>query len=296
MKKQLFHYTILVSSISVFILACVKNKQVEEEVSQIVVDSVLQTQVVAPVPVPASIHCTDGPEYKDSLIYRDSKSPENYIVKPVNNPGSGKYYSWPQGMVLDSITGSINVSKSETGLKYKIGFVKTGTKDTCVQIITLSGVSYLDSIYVLSKNQTLAHPYFDGNLQTASICIPNADDDDDDDDDGNDKCEFKSNMKKVKVRTITGIIDLKKTLENKAFGNNPVNGQFIKAAIYYKLNDKSKKASQKVDVQLVYYNTKSDIPKDLVEYVQQKRSDVMMKSIISSKGNPRPPLIIITRS
>lgn len=174
--------------------------------------------------------------------------------------------------------------------------MKSGAKDTCIQTIVLAGVSYVDSIHTLSKNQTVAHPYLNADVQTSSICIVAPDEDDDDDDDGNDKCEFKSSSPKVKVKTITGAIDLKRTVENGAFGSNPANGKTIKVSISYKLNDKSNKASQKMDVNLVYYERRSDIPQTLVDYVQQKRQDILKKELISTKGNPRPPLIIITRS
>jgi hypothetical protein len=49
---------------------------------------------------------------------------QDYIITPVNSPGTGKYLAWPIGMKIDSTTGAINVSKSESGLRYMIGFVK----------------------------------------------------------------------------------------------------------------------------------------------------------------------------
>lgn len=38
---------------------------------------------------------------------------------------------------MDSSTGVINVSQSETGLHYNIGFVKSGTNDTCISQLIL---------------------------------------------------------------------------------------------------------------------------------------------------------------
>jgi hypothetical protein len=55
-------------------------------------------------------------------------------------------------------------------------------------------------------------------------------------------------------------------------------------------------ALQKIDVQIVYYNSRSEIPQALVEYVRQKRTDIINESLIVALGNPRPPIIIITRS
>lgn len=300
MKKKLLSYRLLILCAFLYLLACSKNKPIEEELPERVnIDSVLLEQPSSIIPSSGSSNtqCPNGPKYKDSLIYNESKLGKDYIVKPINEPGPGTYYSWPLGLALDPLNGSINVTKSETGLRYMIGFVKIGTKDTCLQTIVLSGASYIDSIHVLSKNQTLARPYFDANTQTSSICVVAADEDDDDDDDGNDKCEFTSSNTKVKVRSISGILDLKRTLENGAFGSTkPKNGTAIKVSVYYKLNDQSSKALQKMDVQMVYYDKRSQVPQSVVDYVQQKRWEIMNKKLISVKGNPRPPLIVITRS
>lgn len=116
-------YCLLGFLASAYLPGCSKKDQVEDSLpEQVNLDSLLRVETPASVPSPAKgVHCPDGPKYKDSVIYIESKS-GNYIVRPINNPGAGKYYSWPQGMVLDSVTGSINVTKSETGLRYKIGF------------------------------------------------------------------------------------------------------------------------------------------------------------------------------
>ncbi|MBC7829780.1 MAG: hypothetical protein H7122_18695 [Chitinophagaceae bacterium] len=299
MKKKVLSRNALIFLALVYLFACSKNGQTEEVFPEKVnIDSILRQESPAGILPEGSsnMQCPNGPKYKDSLIYNESKSGKDHIVKPLNDPGAGKYYSWPQGLVLDSLSGSINVTKSETGLRYIVAFVKIGTKDTCLQTLILSGASYVDSIHILGKNQTTAQPYFDANLQTSSICIANPDEDDDDDDDGNDKCEFSTSNKKVKIKSISGTIDLKKTLENEAFGRNPVNGTAIRVSVYYKLNDKSSKALQKMDVQMVYYEKKSQVPQAVVDYVQQKRSNIINQQLISVKGNPRPPLIVITRS
>src|ERR1700760_534995 len=48
--------------------------------------------------------CPVLPIYGDSIVYPQPTSGSDYILFPVNNPGPGKYFSWPVGMVLDSIT------------------------------------------------------------------------------------------------------------------------------------------------------------------------------------------------
>ena len=298
MKKQLLSRYALIFCTFLYLLACSKTNQLEDVFpEQINFDSLLHNQHLVKTPSGVSnLQCDNGPRYSDSLIYNESGSGKDYIVKPTNNPGEGRYYSWPRGLILDSVNGAINVSKSESGLRYLLGFIKKGTNDTCFQTLILAGAAYVDSIYVLDKNQTLAKAYFDANAQSNSICVVAPGEDDDNGSNGNDNCKFQSSSKKVKVRNITGAIDLKKTLDNNAFGRNPANGTAIKVTVSYQLKDKSNKSSQKLDVLMVYYESKSQIPQEVVDYIQQKRSAIFNQLVIGLKANPRPPLIVITRS
>jgi hypothetical protein len=201
-----------------------------------------------------------------------------------------------------------------------IGFVPTGGHDTCLTDITIGGVTYVDSVYVMAANDTLALPHFNANPTPTSIC--DASDDTDypgnsgnGNGGGNDKCEFddgsdddngngtadepppgqRANDQKVRVRTLSGIINLKKTLNDGAFGPNPKNGDKKQITIYYRLNDCSVKALQKVKVDLIYYEKKSDIPVTLMNEVREKRNRFMEARIIAPDGKPRPPQIFVTR-
>ena len=126
----------------------------------------------APAPqqtAPAS-SCPVLPIYGDTIVFPQPTSGTDYIITPVNNPGPGKYLSWPVGMVIDSVTGAIDLTASETGLQYLIGYVKSGTTDTCLSTLIVGGASYADSVYVLSENQNYAAPYFDANPNLLSVC------------------------------------------------------------------------------------------------------------------------------
>src|SRR5664279_877091 len=93
---------------------------------------------------------TDVPEfnYGDSIFYQKSQS-QDYIIAPINNfAGTGKYLSFPDGLVIDGNSGAINVSKSETGLKYAVAFIPDQKTDTLISFITISGINYLDGCYV----------------------------------------------------------------------------------------------------------------------------------------------------
>ncbi|HEX6426935.1 MAG TPA: hypothetical protein VF008_04580 [Niastella sp.] len=243
--------------------------------------------------------CPNAPNYGDSIIYLQPVNGQ-YTVPPVNNIGiKGTYVSWPEGLDINSNTGVINVSKSETGVRYKIGFVKNGATDTCISELIIGGMTYLDNIFVMDRNDTLALPVFNANPNNTSICDMSDDSDyPDNNGNGNNKCAFdddvpgqKANDQKLRVRTKSGIINLKKSLADGLFGNNPKNGDSKKIKINYRLNDDSKKSTQKITVQVMYYDKVSSIPIALQQEVAGKRTSMTSYQIVN--GKPRPPLLII---
>jgi hypothetical protein len=246
-----------------------------------------------------STQCPNAPDYGDSIIYLQPVNGQ-YTVSPVNNSGlQGTYLSWPEGLDINKNSGVINVSKSETGVRYKIGFVKKNTTDTCVSQLIIGGMTYLDSVYVMDKNDTLASPIFNTDPNSASVCDVSDDTDyPDNNGNGNNKCSFdddvpgsKANDAKLRVRTKSGIINLKKSLADGLFGKNPKNGDSKKIKIDYKLNDVSKKAVQRITVQTVYYDKMSNVPTSLQQEVTGKRKNMLTYKIVNDK--PRPPLLII---
>jgi hypothetical protein len=244
--------------------------------------------------------CPNAPNYGDSIIFLQPVNGQ-YTVQPVNNTGVlGTYLSWPEGLDLDKNSGVINVSKSETGVRYKIAFVKKNTTDTCISQLIIGGLTYMDSIYVMDKNDTLAFPIFNTHPMGSSICDISDDTDypDSTNAGGNNKCVFdddvpgsKANDAKLRVRTKSGIINLKKSLADGIFGPNLKNGDFKKIKIVYELNDLSNKAKQKITVQVMYYEKVSDIPASLKSEVRNKRNSMNSYQIVNDR--PRPPLLII---
>ena len=256
---------------------------------------------VVPFPVtiasaPPAPSCPVSPIYGDTIIYPQPTGGGDYIVNPVNNPGPGKYFSWPVGMVLDANTGAINVTKSETGLKYALGFVRSGTNDTCLSTLVIGGASYMDSVYVIANGATTALPYFEADPYLLNTCAT-----------GN-GCSFDVNgtaaASKVVVNGATGVIDVQKTLNGSllglggAFGLLPQNGASVTTSIYYKLTDASNSALQHIDVQLVYFNTKADMQNSnpgLLSGIVNAVNNLLAGHLISNSANPRPPLIVIVR-
>lgn len=264
---------------------------------EIVTDSSLNKTVLPPAPMPQTTasSCPALPIYGDTIIFPQPTSSGDYIVTPINDPGTGKYLSWPVGMVIDSITGAIDLTASETGLKYAIGFVKSGTTDTCLSSLIIGGMSYPDSVYVLQEGQNTAHPYYNANPNLLNVCNGSGS-----------GCTFdvtgSAAKQKVIINKSNGQIDLLKTLNGTsllslggAFGLIPVNGQTITTSIYYKLNDGSNNALQHIDVQFVYYDSKSLINVTLLNNILTNLDRLTSGNMISTSANPRPPLVVIVR-
>ena len=238
--------------------------------------------------------CPVAPIYGDTIIFTQPSSGADYIFNPVNNPGAGKYFSWPVGMVLDQNTGAIDLTASQTGMKYAIGFVKTGTTDTCMSTLIIGGASYYDSVYVLADNDSTASPYFEANPYLPNICAGGG-------------CTFDVNgaaaAKKVIVNKVTGVINLQQTLQPSglagllggAFGLLPQSGSSIIVPIYYKLNDPSNQALESINVQIAYYDSESQISSGILGGVLNSLNSLLSGNLISTSANPRPPLIIIVR-
>lgn len=244
--------------------------------------------------------CPNAPSYGDSIIFTKPKTGGDFFVEPINNQGvQGTYLSWPEGLKLNRTNGSINLSQSETGVRYKVAFVKQGTTDTCVSQLIIGGMTYLDKIYVMDQNDTLAKPVFNANPFGPSICDASDDSDyPDNNNSGNNRCSFdnaapgsKANDLRLRVRTTSGIINLKKSVTDGLFGPNIKNGDFKLIPIQYQLNDGSSKAVQTITVKVMYYDKVSSIPAALQQEISAKNLSMYSYQIVN--GRPRPPYIII---
>jgi hypothetical protein len=256
------------------------------------------TLTTLPVPVPYPVNpvqeCDFAPNYGDSIVYPQPNSSGDFYVYPQNNQGiQGTYLSWPAGLQMDPKTGSIDLTGSETGQRYSVAFVKAGGSDTCMSQLIVAGASYMDSVYVLSQSDTTAVPYFNANPATPSPCTSGQGQ-------GGPGCVFDYNNfahnQGIEIDQNTGYIDLQKTMAKSPFGLLPLNGTTVLTTIYYKLNDNSNNAPQKIQLKMVYYNHKSDIPPGLLTSITDNLLNTLGNLLLSKGPSPRPPLIIIVRN
>ena len=311
MKKNIQIYPAFVLILALFFWACQKtavvypsslasdHMQMSYDTAHLAIISsdsqyIPPAQPKAPFPQAPLNACILAPIYGDTIIYPQPTSGSDYIMNVVNSPGAGKYLSWPVGMVIDSVSGAIDVTASQTGLQYAVGFVKNGTTDTCLQTLVIGGASYEDSVYYIAEGQTNAFPYFEANPNLINTCAT-----------GN-GCSFDVTGSAAKigvaVNTSTGVINLQQTLNGGllglggAFGLLPQNGSTVTATIYYKLNDPSNFALQNIQVQLVYYDQATLINSGLLSTVLLKLDNLLSGHLIDNSANPRPPLVVIVRS
>jgi hypothetical protein len=243
-----------------------------------------------PYPVTPVQECIYAPNYGDSIVYPQPSSGNYYVYPQGTNGLKGKYYSWPLGLALDSNSGAINLSASQTGERYDVAFVQYGTTDTCISQLIVAGTSYMDSVYVLSKSDTSSDPYFNANPYAPSPCQNRS---------GPGGCQFDYNnfarIQGVIVNKQTGFIDLQNTARN-LFSRFPFNGETILTTIYYKLNDNSNNAPQQIQLKLMYYDRKANVPASILSTISSNASSTLSNQLLSKGPSPRPPLILIVRN
>lgn len=230
--------------------------------------------------------------YGDSIIYLRPQS-SDYIVYPTQHR-AGTYEGFPEGIQIDGETGAINVSDSETGLRYRI----THTSPSGVQttaLVVLSGINFTDKFYRLSQNDTIAFPVYNAldtrPLPTGSIF-----------DEGG-----LANTSGCEVTTTNGQINLAQTVRNGIFGSNPANDDRKDIDIVYRLNDGSGKAVNKLRVRLYWYTSMATIAPDLLQTLRDREelgvflrnSPVAIPPSMNEnartlrEARPRPPCVII---
>jgi hypothetical protein len=243
--------------------------------------------------------------YGDSVYFLNPLGIE-VKVAPVSG-GAGHYFGFPQGIDIDGNTGVINVSKSETGLRYQVYFIPDGSQDTVSTMITVSGINFLDGFYKLSSDDSIAHPLYNG---LASQSIPGVNNGSLFDEGAN------CNRQGCDVDVANGRINLAQTVRNGVFGAIPSNNDRHEFRLDYRINDKSGKAINTLNVKLYYFDTMGDVTPEVYDIISSRQgtilSDVLQGSIFgeSSKittttrhttvtglnlaaAKPRPPCIFI---
>ena len=263
----------------------------------------------------------DSFAYADSIFFPE-ELPNDYIVKPKYKL-TGTFGAYPDGLEINPNNGNIDITESETGLKYLVWYVPFGRQDTCKKFVTVSGINYVDSIYTLtSTDPGVMKPVYNASLLKQTDCNGGCEfDDGPDDDDGDGFADEPPAGQEVipqgvAMSKLTGNVNLRKSLKNGALGVNPPNGAVKNFMLNYRIGDKSSKSLNKIGFRLYYYKTKADIPAKLLQQIEAKKKLVLFNendtdpykvaytvssstsSVVAKHGNGetrcRPPYIIVT--
>lgn len=225
--------------------------------------------------------------YGDSILYM-KPSAGDYIVSPLKQR-AGTYTGFPEGIDIDETTGAINVTKSETGLRYRITHTAPDGTKTETKVV-LSGITFLDKFYNLSTGDSVAFPVYNSSVSRPLPLAGSSFDE------GN-IC----NGAGCAVKTTDGTINLAQTVRNGVFGVIPRNDRRETFEIRYKINDASGKTENKLKVLLYWYDTMADVPADLWDVLNSRTADGVFlrgngaSSVegISAAAKPRPPCVIV---
>jgi hypothetical protein len=220
--------------------------------------------------------------YGDTVFYLRNQA-GNFTKLPVSKPAApGKFRSFPKGLKLDSISGRINITQSETGLRYKVYYVGNNNYALDSVKIVISGIDYRDEIFEIARTPNRYDTAFPIYNARPELLLPCGDDDEDDDgdlDDDDNQCVFDETdlnndgnddipgviQSKLLVDTKKGTIDVEASFYAGLFGSsNPPNGAIKNLTFYYRLQDASNKALNKITVRVYHYRRRSDIPQSLL--------------------------------
>jgi hypothetical protein len=262
--------------------------------------------------------------YSDSLYYLKNQV-GNYTVLPVSKPQVAGYFkSIPLGLSLDSATGSISITQSVSGVRYKIYYLSSATNVPIDSVkIVISGIDYADGIYEIAQTPTVYDTSFPIYNARPSLVLPCGDDDEDDDgdiDDDDNGCVFDETdlnndgnddiggviQDKLLVDIKKGTIDVEASYHAGVFGasSNVPNGVTKDFTFYYRLQDASNLALQQITVRLYHYKTRADIPQWLLDELgkRQEYNGLVNARGINEAGRvlsfraKRPPLIVVVSS
>jgi hypothetical protein len=269
-----------------------------------------------------------GPlSYGDTLFSASVVGNEKKI-NPVSKPSQAGYFaSNLPGLDLDSASGRINISKSESGLRYKVYYLSFTNQPVDSTTIIISGIDYQDKIYNVGSDvpeDKIAVPIFDMSPGLPMPCTsgngPGCKFDETDLNGDNVPDIIGANNSKLIIDTATGVIDLKKSLDAGIFGpvvpTNPtaMNGRKKDVTIYYWLSDGSTRSLKKITIRLVYYQSKAMIPESMTLEIDSRNQRYQTNALSANSGSgsyslssllyyttttlkpKRPPLIVIVSS
>ncbi|MES2730725.1 MAG: hypothetical protein V4714_03220 [Bacteroidota bacterium] len=217
-------------------------------------------------------------------------------IRPINRPPCEGFFSaYPSSLAIDQYTGEIDLSKSNTGVRYTIVFTDCDKRESSARLI-ISGIDYDSRIFSLSstkQEEYIAKPFYNAHPKNWEYkgkfnIIPK-------------EPKPTADLQGLVIDPDTGQVDLKATILNGALGFGdktnaqgqrlPANGASKEFKIYYELEDDSKNALNYTPFVIHFFNTREDIPKDLIDKVDHRRT--AFKSRLTEAVNKSLPVFLL---
>lgn len=297
MSRAVIAITIIAS---VFVFACQKKDTA--------------SPVAGPLGFLNNIILSDSLSYDDSIFYTSVTGSEKNVF-PVSRPSENGYFAANiPGLDIDSVTGRINISKSESGIRYLVYYLSPSNQPLYSTPVTISGIDYQDRIYDISSNDPeneMAMPIYN---MTHGLPVPCSNSNSgqgcrfDETDFNNDGIEDSpgANRNKLIVDVNNGSINLKESFLAGVFGLNLFNGKKKDVTIYYRLDDGSNRTLNKITIRLVYFQSRAFIPESMTLEINSRNERYQQIGTTSSTEfgtllyytttttkPKRPPLIVI---
>jgi hypothetical protein len=202
--------------------------------------------------------------YVDSIFFLNPLI-SDYVINPVKTQ-NGEYIGFPEGIDIDTKTGEINISKSETGLRYRITFIPDGTTDSISTNIVISGINYLDGFYKLTTADSVLKPLYNASFNSQIPGVNNGTIFDD-----GSSC----NSAGCNVNTVLGSINLAQTVRNGVFGATPSNNDRHEFDLNYRINDKSGKSLNTLKVKLYYFDSINDVTQEAYDIINSRSGAIL---------------------
>ncbi|HSI75073.1 MAG TPA: hypothetical protein VK957_04245 [Lunatimonas sp.] len=210
-----------------------------------------------------------GISYGDTIFY--VREGVDHKVLP-QKMLEGTFRSLPEGLSIDPNTGEIDINASEAGLKYKIILENEAMQTACSYTLTIGGINYIDSRFVLDQGETQVTPTYNSSISVTPCDM----------EDHQEECHFdvkgpdgnQISDLGIAINKRNGAIDLQQTVDNEFFGQNPTNGQEVEVEMYYRLSDESAGALNSIGLRFFYFETMGDVPHELLEEIEERQTQL----------------------
>lgn len=219
-------------------------------------------------------NCPEEPEqttcnfsYDGNIFIPTGKGVQLITPTLQDTVGGGTFTVEPEGLDMDSKTGTININTSEAGIEYYITYTSLDGNNTCETSLIVSGIDYpSDTFRLTNEERYVVEPFLDANPdQTAPVGIY-----DQPGQFGRPELQPASEFG-LAIDGRTGAIDLRQTIANlREMGVIVENGFSREYEIVYALEGKPGLVSS-IKVVVFFWESIEEVPQELLNILAEKQ-------------------------